>query len=174
MALTLSIKHQLHLMGALFSASSRFAKRGSASGQAIKDRQSILLLMCPTTSPARTTILRCIHALRTPSDPFWWPLVGGTGSDSWDPRLYLIAIVPLMITIGAIWRRFILALDCWPWRLGLLVGDFLTPPNKIALLQELKKARSCQVVSKHQIKPRCRCLDDVTLALIKELGDDEE
>ena len=78
-----------------------------------------------------------------------------------------------MVTIGAIWRRFILALDCWPWRLGLLVGDFLTPPQKIALLQELKKARSCKVVSKHKIKPQCRCLDDVTLALIEELGDDE-
>ena len=70
MALTLAIKHQLHLMGSLFSAFSRFAKRDSATSQAIKDRQSIILLMCSSTSPARATILRCVQALRTPSDPF--------------------------------------------------------------------------------------------------------
>lgn len=145
-ASSLAMKCSLHVMGAFFKSARRYE-----AGQP----RSILSLIHPNKSPAAACLQQYIRVLRDDTDPHWLPLAGGGGG--WSPRLYHMASVPALMEMGNIYRRFIVAMDCWPWRLGLLLDDSLGDAAQQALAQELLDAHPC-------------CLDDFTLKFRQESG----
>lgn len=58
--------------------------------------------------------------------------------------------------VGNLWRRFVVRLRSWPWRLSLLLSDQLSHDEKVAIAEEFIAARRC-------------CLDPYFGAKLREL-----
>jgi hypothetical protein len=139
LASSLAMRPSLRIMGAFFQSARRYD---------IGQPCSILKLIHATTSPAAACLQQYIRVLRDDSDPHWLPLAGG--SHGWDSHLYHLASVPALMEMGNIYRRFVVAMDCWPWRLGHLLDEARSDAAQQSLAQELLDAQPC-------------CLDDFTL-----------
>ena len=142
MGICLAMDSMMSMMGSFFKASRR----------ANSSRSSFLQLLSPDTSPAYRTVNALIEKLSNEKHEGWQPLVGsGRG---WSPALYTAASVPALMALGSVHKRFIMALDCWPWRLGLFSTGTLTEAGRHSLATELEEADEC-------------CLDEFT-ARIKD------
>lgn len=49
----------------------------------------------------------------------------------------------MLLQLGAIYKRFYLALDVWPWRLGRLLDPSLSIQEKRSIAQQLVDASPC-------------------------------
>ena len=104
-SLTLTLRPCLRVLGGFFKASSRLNP---------SSRQCVLSLIW-RGSPPQACAQECIDLLRNQGNDAWLPLNGG--GRGWTGELYLIASVPMLLQLGAIYKRFHLAFDAWPWRL---------------------------------------------------------
>ena len=129
-----------HFGGAFFLSARRYD---------IGQPSSVLKLIHASTSPAAACLQQYIRVLRDDADPHWRALAGGR--QGWDPHLYHLASVPALMEMGNIYRRFAIAMDCWPWRLGHLLDEARSEAEQQSLAQELLDAQPC-------------CLDDFTVA----------
>ena len=102
--------------------------------------KSIISLVDLSKSPAVVCLRRCFQVMSDELHAFWLPLVGaGRG---WSPDTYHLASVPLLVEIGSEWKRFIYALDSWPWRLASLLTD-VSVDEKFGIVKELQDASGC-------------------------------
>lgn len=138
LAICLSIQFSLDIMGSFFHASTRFGNAGL---------RSIGRLVNPMESPA----VRCLHkyfaVLADEAHSFWLPLVGG--GRGWSPVEYHLASVPMLLEVGSLFKRFVVAVNAWPWRLALLVADGVSHEEKRRVARLLMDAADC-------------CLDDLS------------
>ena len=115
LTLVLAESYTFEIMGSFFKSARRYSNNG---------HMSIINLVHPSKSPAVATLRKYFDVLNDADSPHWLPLVGG--NNGWTLARYHAAATPSLITVGSLVKRFIHALDCYPWRLALLVGDELT------------------------------------------------
>lgn len=131
MGVLLGLKPCLQIMGTFFTSAKRHGQP--------KDL-SLFTLIHQSSSPATRAIDLYISHLQDDSCEYWRPLVGNR---PWTSELYRIASLPLLTEIGALFRRFIMALDCWPWRMALLIDENLAYGDRQAIAAELIDCENC-------------------------------
>ena len=80
-----------------------------------------------------------MKVLADEADDFWRPLVAATVC---SPEKYHLASVPALLEVGTLFKRLIVAVLCWPWRLALLCADpeHVTDLEKRSVVQMLVDA----------------------------------
>ena len=131
LASSLALRPSLQILGAFFKSARRYET---------SRRSSILALVRPASSPAYACLRQYITVLRDEGGHFWLPLVGGSG---WAAALYHMSATLALMEIGNIYKRLVASMDCWPWRLGLLLYDDLEGDAAKRVAMELLKADDC-------------------------------
>ncbi len=128
LSITITSKPSLRTLGSFFKSSRRFGGDG----------ESILCLLHRGRSPARVCIEECIAQLRDETADCWAPLLGCSG---WSEVMFVTASVPMMQLTGAVYKRFIVVLDCWPWRLAILCDPSTSEEEKQLVADMLERAQ---------------------------------
>ena len=144
MALTVSLQYSLHIMGSFFASARRFGDNTNC----------ITNLANPATSVACQCLRQYFDAFRSDQHALWTPLVGG--GRGWSTELYGLASTPALLEVGSLYKRFVLAMDCWPWRLSLLCAPDVSDAKKRAIAEQLWRSSEC-CLDPFSLKFRARC-----------------
>lgn len=131
LALTLSIQYSLAVMGSFFASARRFGDNA----------RCMTALANPATSVAAQCLRRYFNAFSCEQHALWAPLVGG--GRGWSTELYCLASTPALLEVGSLYKRFVLALACWPWRLSLLCAPGVSDAEKRAVALQLWESSVC-------------------------------
>ena len=84
-------------------------------------------------------IIKHFEYLGDPDHSYWLPLTRGREWDGpgWHHSSYLLAIAPVWVSVGHLFRRQVACFRLWPWRLGLLVGDEVSDDSKRRISHDL-------------------------------------
>ena len=94
-----------------------------------------------------------LATLRDDAALAWLPIV--RDRHSWTSRLYHIVCVSMLTEVGKLAKRFLLDLDCWPWRLAGFLDLAFSAAEKVELADELNATRACDIDdTTEQIKAR--------------------
>lgn len=121
---SLVLQQTFGVMSAGFQSARRYVDAGL----------SIVTFIHDSTNPAIKVIRRLCLYLRDDACEHW-QAVRNLGS--WTSDLYMAASVPTWVEVGQLFIRLVAAFRCWPWRMGLLLGQELSQAAKQELAQEL-------------------------------------
>jgi hypothetical protein len=129
----LAIRVALRVMGNFFKSAGRYVPSPAMS----------VFPLLLNTSPAKAAIEFCLAVLSDEAHETWHPLV--SAGRAWSETLYVAASAPMLVLAGQLFRRFIAALQGWPWRMGLVLSDDLDAASKLAVAEDLFRCNACDL-----------------------------